>query len=389
MNGLGKRGADVAAQRIVAGHGLVGALQNDDVLLALERVNDGGLREGANDIDVDGADACAASLAQIIDRGLDIFSGRAERDEDRFGVVGLVFADEAVTAAGEFGELLVGVFKESENRLGEVVAPRHHALHVVFLVLHRAEQNGIGEVHHLGDAAAGGAEENALRLGGAVDDVVGRAQVFADQLRLVLVKGALQVRGEEAVHDVHAGREAQLGDAAQDERLVGGLLRVLAEEHDPAGIERAINIVVAAVHVEGVLGEGACAHFQHHGGTLAGRVIVLLHAVDHALAGGEVDHALAADGVGDGAALGRVLAFGLDGDGVVAEDVQVPFGIGLLEEFAALGGRRDGIKDAGVGDARLRVVGDQLISVCGNTNARIASRSFHDSLSLSPVLAPM
>jgi hypothetical protein len=140
----------------------------------------------------------------------------------------------------------------------------------VFLVLHRAEQDGVGEVHHLGNAAAGGSKQNALRLGGAVDDVVGRAEVLADQLRLVLVEGALQVRGEEAVHDVHAGGERELGHAAQDERLVGGLLRVLAEEHDPAGVERAIDVVVAAVDVEGVLGERARAHFEHHGRALAG-----------------------------------------------------------------------------------------------------------------------
>ena len=115
---------------------------------------------------------------------------------------------------------------------------------------------------------------------------------------------------------------------------------------------------------------------------LAGRVVVLLDAVDHALAGGEVDHALAADGVGNGAALGRVLAFGLNGDGVVAEDVQVAFGIGLLEELAAFSGRRDGIENAGVGDARLSVVADELISVGGNADAWIAS--FHRSLTLNP-----
>ena len=79
----------------------------------------------------------------------------------------------------------------------------------MFLVLHRAEQDGIGQVHHLGNAAARGSKENALRFGRAVDDVVGRAEVFADQLRLVLVEGALQVGGEEAVHDVHAGRQAK------------------------------------------------------------------------------------------------------------------------------------------------------------------------------------
>ena len=68
---------------------------------------------------------------------------------------------------------------------------------------------------------------------------------------------------------------------------------------------------------------------------------------------------------------------------LLPEDVQVAFGIGLLEELAALGGGRDGIKDAGVGDARLGVVGDQLVSVGGNPNAGIASSSRHKSLSVS------
>jgi hypothetical protein len=117
-------------------------------------------------------------------------------------------------------------------------------------------------------------------------------------------------------------------------------------------------------------------------------VIVLLDAVDDALAGGEVDHALAADGVGDGSALGRVFALGFNGDGVVAEDVQVALGIGLLEEFAALGGRRNGIEDAGVGDARLGVVGDKLISIGGNPNAWITSSNSHESLSIGAFSGP-
>ena len=198
----------------------------------------------------------------------------------------------------------------------------------------------------------------------------------------MLVKRALQVRGEEAVHDVHARRERELGHAAQNQRLVGGLLRVLAEEHDPAGVERSINIVVAAVNIEGVLGERARANLQHHGRSFARRVVVLLNAVDHSLAGCEVDHALAADRVRNGSALGRVLAFGLNRDGVRAEHIQLAFGIGLLEKLAAFSRRSDGIENAGVGDARLSVVADELIPVGGNANAWIAS--FHSSLTLNP-----
>ena len=294
LHGLGERGANVAAQRIVAGHRLVGALQNDDVLLALESRDDGGFGEGTNHVDVNGADLHTARGAQVVDGSLDILRGRAERDEHRIGVVGLVAGDQAVGAASQLAELLVGVLKELKDGLGEVVAPRHHAVHVVFLVLHRPQQNGIGEVDHLGHAAAGGSKQHALRLGGTLNDVLGSAEILADQLRLMLVEGALQVRGQKAVHDVHARRKREFGHTAQNQRLVSSLLRVLAEKHDPAGIERAINVVVATVHVQGVLGQRTRAHLKHHRGALARRVIVLFHAVHHTLTRGKVDHPLAA-----------------------------------------------------------------------------------------------
>jgi hypothetical protein len=67
----------------------------------------------------------------------------------------------------------------------------------------------------------------------------------------------------------------------------------------------------------------------------------------------------------------------------VPEDVQVAFGISLLKELAALRGRRNRIKDAGVADARLGVVRDQLISICGNPYAWIASCNRHEFLSFS------
>ena len=128
----------------------------------------------------------------------------------------LYCGDQAVVAAGQLAEVFIGVFKELQNRLGEVVASRDDAVHVVFLVLHGAKEDGVGEVHHLGNAAAGGSKQNALRFSRAVDDVFRRAEVFADQLRLMLVEGALQVAGEEAVHDVHAGRKRKLGHAARE-----------------------------------------------------------------------------------------------------------------------------------------------------------------------------
>ena len=131
----------------------------------------------------------------------------------------------------------------------------------------------------------------------------------------------------------------------------------------------------------------ARADFEDHGAALAGRVVILLNAVDDTLAGGEVDYALAADGVGNGATLGRVFAFRFNGNRIVAKDVQVAFGVGLLEQLATLSGGGDGVKHAGVGDARLGVVGDKLVSVCCDANAGIASSYCHKTLSVRPVRA--
>jgi hypothetical protein len=373
LDGLAQRGADVLAERIVGGESFVGALEDDDVLLAADSFDDGRFGEGANHIDVDGADAGVAGLAEVVNGGFDVFRRRTEGDEDGVRVLGLVLGDQAVVAAGEVAEVLVGGLQKIEDRLGKVVPARHHAVHVVFLVLDGPEEDGIGEVHHLGNAAAGGSEEGALRFGGAVDHIVGRAQVQADQLRFMFIEGALEVGGEEPVHDVHAGGQGEFRDAAEDEGLVGGLLGVLAEDHDPAGVEGAVDVVVSAVDVEGVLGEGASADLEHHGRPFARCVVVLFDAVDHALAGGKVDHPLAAHRVGDGATLGGVLAFGLDGDGVAAKDVEVSLGVGLLEELAAFCRWGDRVEHAGVGDARLGVVGDELISVGGDPDSGIAS----------------
>src|SRR5208283_57198 len=80
------------------------------------------------------------------------------------------------------------------------------------------------------------------------------------------------------------------------------------------------------------------------------------------------------------AALRRVLAFGLNGNRVSAEDVQLAFGKGLLEELAAFGRGRDGVKHAGVGDARLSVVRDELVPVGGDADAWVAS--LHGSLTV-------
>ena len=147
----------------------------------------------------------------------------------------------------------------------------------------------------------------------------GAPRYCADQLRFVLIERPLEMGGEKAVHHVHPGGQTELGDPTENERLVGGLLRVFAKDDDPARIERAIHIVVPAVDVQGMLRQRARRNLEDHRGALAGRVVILLDAVHDSLAGRVIDHTLAAHGVRDRAALRGVFSFGFDGDRVAGQ----------------------------------------------------------------------
>ena len=61
----------------------------------------------------------------------------------------------------------------------------------------------------------------------------------------------------------------------------------------------------------------------------------------------------------------------LDRDLLLAPDVQFALRVRLLVNLAALGRRRDRIKDAALGDARLDVLRDELVAVAGDPDAGI------------------
>src|SRR5262249_14287764 len=119
--------------------------------------------------------------------------------------------------------------------------------------------------------------------GRAINYVVRRAQKLANQFRLVFIERPLKMRSQKAVHDVHAGGQAEFGHAPQDERLIGGLLRGFAKDEEPTRIERAVTTAMPSMHIQSVFGERTRADFQHHRRALAWRVIILLDAINNAL----------------------------------------------------------------------------------------------------------
>src|SRR5712691_7995404 len=114
---------------------------------------------------------------------------------------------------------------------------------------------------------------------------------------------------------------------------------------------------MTAVDIERVLGEGARADFHHHGREFAGRMIILLHGVDDALAGGEIDSAPAGYGESGGAALGGMFSLAFDGDFLLTEDIELALGVGLLIDLAAFGRWGDGIKNTAFSDTDFDVFG--------------------------------
>ena len=72
-----------------------------------------------------------------------------------------------------------------------------------------------------------------------------------------------------------------------------------------------------------------------------------------------------------GATLGGVFAFTLDGYLGFAENGELTFGIRLLVHLPHLRRWSDRIKNASIGDARFGVIGNQLVTIGGNSLARV------------------
>src|SRR5207245_8341259 len=100
---------------------------------------------------------------------------------------------------------------------------------------------------------------------------------------------------------------------------------------------------------------------------------------DDALARRVIHHALPAHGVRNRSALGGVLSFGFDRDRVAAEDVEFALGKRLLIKLAAFSRWRDWIEHARIGNARLCVVGNQLVSIHSDADSRKWRPTLHDT----------
>src|ERR1041385_320793 len=232
----------------------------------------------------------------------------------------------------------------------------------MLLVLDWAEKYRILQVHHFRHAASLGTKQLPLRGSRTINHLLGSAEVFPQQISLGSKVGPLRMGGQHSILDVHARIKAQFANFAQDGGVVGGLLSVLGHQHRPAGVERCIKVIMSAMDIERMLGEGARANLQDHRRKLSRSMIVLLHGIDDSLTGGKIDRAAAGHRICRSPSLSGVLAFAFNRNLLLPKDIQLPLSIGLLVNLASLGGRSNRIEDTAFGNASFNVLGDQLVA---------------------------
>ena len=148
------------------------------------------------------------SITQVIDDRFNVLSSGAHHYEYGIRLFTVVFGDKSVMPSGQPAVFFIGLFQERQDVFGKIVAPSRYAVHVVFLILHRTQHHGMLQVDHSRHTPACGAKQDTLGFGRTFDNVIGAAQVFADQFRFRFQEGALQVGREEAILRVDAGIKA-------------------------------------------------------------------------------------------------------------------------------------------------------------------------------------
>ena len=345
--GLVEGGDDVLVQGLADGAGLLGAVEDGDLLDALgERLDEVLDGPGTVQTDLDQADLLAVRV-EVVDGLLEGVAEGAHADHDAVGVLGAVVVEEVVAGA----ELLVDLVHVGLDDGGKRV---------------------IGGV-----AGLAVLEEDVAVLVRAADvRVLGVQGVVAEGLDRVHVEHVLEVlevpggdlldlvRGAEAVEEVDEGRLALDGGEVGDGGEVHDLLDVALGQHGKAGLAAGHDVGVVAEDVQRVGGDGARRHVEDAGQALAGNLVHVGNHEEQALGGrvggGEgTSTQRAVDG-----ACGTGLGLHLDDAHGRAEDVLQALGRPLVDMVGHGAGRRDGVDARDLGEG-VRHPGCRLVAVHG------------------------
>ncbi len=194
----------------------------------------------------------AARFTQVIDRGFAGFHVAAHANDDVLGVFAAVRHHEVVLAARIFVE---HVERLAQRRADAVVIPPlgNFALHVRILILHHARHHRVGRVHQIDQFLVRAADE-------LLHELLFRQSHFFDG-----------VRGEKTILHVEKWRMPKFSAARRrDQTQVAGFLGIAAEQHAPAAIGDAHQVVMAGMHVQRMAGQCPRADVHHHRQPFAG-----------------------------------------------------------------------------------------------------------------------
>ena len=259
--GLVQGGDDVLVEGLADGAGLLGAVEDGDLLGRLgqhvDEVLDG---ERTEEVHLDQADLLAIGV-EVVDDLLEGVAEGSHADHDAVGVGGAVVVEQAVVGA-ELGVDLV---------------------HIVF---HDRGQGVVGAV----DGLAVLEVDVAVLMRAARVRVLGVEGVVAERLDGIHVDHILEVvevpdgdlldlvGGAEAVEEVQERQAALNGGQVSDGREVHDLLDVALGEHGKAGLAAGHDVGVVAEDVQGVRGDLTGGHVEDAREALGGD---LVHVGDH------------------------------------------------------------------------------------------------------------
>ena len=331
--GLTQGGGDIQVQGLAQGAGLLGAVQNGDLLDGLGQ----DLQQGAGDPGTVQADQNQADLlalgGQVVNNFLCDIADGAHGDDDAVSILGAVVVEQVVVGA----QLLVD--------LG----------HVLLNNGRQSLVSGVAGLTMLEEDVAvlvGTAHLGVLGVQGLGTELLDSLHVahFLQVLVVPLLDLLDLVGGTEAVEEVHERNVALDSGQVGNGRQVHDLLRVALGQHGKAGLTNGHNVAVVTEDVQGLGSNGTGRNVKDAGQLLSGD---LVHVGDHqqkTLGSGK--------GGGDGtgtertvdSACGAGLGLHLNNLDLVAEDVLQACSAPLVNGVGHGAGGGDGVDGSHIGE---------------------------------------
>ena len=263
-------GADVDVEGLAEGTGLLGAVEDADLLHGRrDGIHERFEGEGTVEMDDDGADLLALG-DEVVDGLFDGLAGTAHGNDDLLGIGGANVLEELVAAADLLADLVHPLLDDAGD--GVVVLVDGLAALEVDVGILGADLDGMGLGAH-------GALAELLDITHVEQFAHG---VVVDHLDLLDLVG-----GPETIEEVEEGHGGIEGGEMADQAEVHGLLDGTGGHQRETGLADAHHVGVVAEDGEGLDGQGAGGHVEDRGEHFARD---LVHVRDHqekALGGGE------------------------------------------------------------------------------------------------------